>query len=949
MTTFVPTKSIEDVYAPTTSGGAPRGADMEEALVHHKEFEEYAQSELALKTTVANLDALSDEVDGLAVEVEEVRELALLGVRPPKQSVRLLATTNIVIASALENGDTVDGVVVATGDRVALTGQSTPAQNGVYVVVASGAASRATDMDTQAELIGATFTVDAGSHAGETWGVSTTGTIVVGTTALTIVRTAAAASYGTEIVAARNAYASLDARLDADDATTFAALTATAYAELSEALSSTGSGVAIAFDAPLPVILIKDAAAPEKRFFGLLTAKMTSSRSGNAWYFDRQGLLQVAVGGTPRFTYDFKTLAAQGLLIEEARTNKVLWNRDLTNAAWTKTNVTAALNQVGLDGVASSASSITATGTNGTVLQSITIASAACFQSAYIKRLVGSGAIHMTTDGGATWTDVTPADAYWNRMSIPVQTLANPSVGFRIAVSGNSFAIDLVQNENGSFTTSPIVTTTAALTRNLELCTILLSGFPFNTALGSMFVEGRTTGLDTLSRELTQIDDGTSNNRLAMFLSSLAVGQFLIANGGATVANVLPGVTEAGKTSRMAASWNSNYAQAALDGAIGTEDTSLTVPTGLTSVRFGAGVSAGSPVNGTIAKFALLLRTMDATELAAWSNFGPPSASPAIDFLPNDSNIEDSDYAATLTATTSAVSGVRPISFATYGYANPGWRRRFKTRAKRVVLHFENLNLVSDSYNGKGQILVDGVHNSYFTSPQGFAGRFVVRLNFTSSVNRLIEIVMPISSSMAHRGITTYGEDITAPTSRSSLPRAVWLGDSRAQGFSATSIDKHGFEILCRAKGWQNINLGYGSSVVDPVYGTAAGNLNPDVVFVTFDYNNRTAQTPLATFKANIKTLIGNIRAIEPTVNIYVVSSNWISAAADTLTLKIADYRAEQSAAVSDLVGLGDTNLFYIDGLTLTANNTTDIPDGVHPADIGWANWAANIAGSVSV
>ncbi|MER8439297.1 hypothetical protein NKH36_03025 [Mesorhizobium sp. M1312] len=142
------------------------------------------------------LDTLEDNVGGLPAEVEaldervdEVEALALSGVKPPKQSVRLLVTTNVVIASALENGDTLDALTLATGDRVALTGQTAPAENGVYIVPASGAAARSTDMDAADEIVGARFDVDAGTHAAETWAVQTALPITVGTTALVIVRT----------------------------------------------------------------------------------------------------------------------------------------------------------------------------------------------------------------------------------------------------------------------------------------------------------------------------------------------------------------------------------------------------------------------------------------------------------------------------------------------------------------------------------------------------------------------------------------------------------------------------------------------------------------------------------------------------------------------------------------------------------------------------------------
>ncbi|TIP08057.1 SGNH/GDSL hydrolase family protein [Mesorhizobium sp.] len=714
---------------------------------------------------------------------------------------------------------------------------------------------------------------------------------------------------------------------------------------LAEALQYDDSGVAIAFDVLLPAILIKDAASPAKRYVGSLLPLLTSSRSTAAWYFDRLGLLRQAGVNTPRFTYDYKSLAPRGLLCEPARVNRVLWNRDLTNAAWTKSNMTAALDQVGLDGIVASASSITATADDATVLQPIVIASAAYFQTAYIRRLSGAGAISMTMDGGATWTDVTPPDAYWNRMSILSQTLANPNVGFKIATSGDSFAIDLVQNENGNYKTSPMVTTTAFFSRGVDLNSIDLSTIPFDVALGALVVEGRTQASDNVSRTMAQIDDATAANQISCNMSSLGGGQFTIRAANAVVANVLPGITVVDKTTRLAASWGPNYAQAALDGSVGAQDNALTVPSGLTRLRIGSGISGTTSFGGTISRLTLRLRTQDGTELTAMSNFGPLGVEPLINIVPNDSKIEDSDYAATLAATTSQVSGVRPVIFSGYQYANPGWRRRFKTRATSVVLHFQNLNLVGGSYNAKGQILVNGVHNTYFTSPQAL-GKFFVRLDFSSNADRLIEIVMPYSASIAHLGITTYGAPITLPTPRSTLPRAVFLGDSRFQGFNATSIDKHWTEILCRAKGWEHINLGYGSSGVTSAWGTDLGNADPNVAFVMFDYNNRTAQTALLSFKNAYKALIDNFRAVKPTTKLYAVTSNWISTANDALTLKIADYRQATSDALTELA---DANNILIDGLTLTTNSTASIGDGIHPNDVGEAEWAANIAPLVSV
>lgn len=66
--------------------------------------------------------------------------------------VRLATTANLTLASQLENGDTIDGVVLATGDLVLVKNQTTTSDNGVYVVAASGAPSRHSSADTYSEL-----------------------------------------------------------------------------------------------------------------------------------------------------------------------------------------------------------------------------------------------------------------------------------------------------------------------------------------------------------------------------------------------------------------------------------------------------------------------------------------------------------------------------------------------------------------------------------------------------------------------------------------------------------------------------------------------------------------------------------------------------------------------------------------------------------------------------
>ncbi len=84
--------------------------------------------------------------------------------------VRVASTANVTLASAVENGDTIDGVVLATGNRVLLKNQTSSIENGIYTVNASGAPTRATDMDAAGEADRAAVEVTAGTvNVGTSW------------------------------------------------------------------------------------------------------------------------------------------------------------------------------------------------------------------------------------------------------------------------------------------------------------------------------------------------------------------------------------------------------------------------------------------------------------------------------------------------------------------------------------------------------------------------------------------------------------------------------------------------------------------------------------------------------------------------------------------------------------------------------------------------------------
>lgn len=100
-----------------------------------------------------------------------------------KASVRVRTTTNVNLSAP---GATLDGVAMAAGNRFLATGQTTTADNGIYVWNgAATPATRAADADSSAEVTSGMFTfVEEGTGADQGWTLTTNNPITLGTTGL---------------------------------------------------------------------------------------------------------------------------------------------------------------------------------------------------------------------------------------------------------------------------------------------------------------------------------------------------------------------------------------------------------------------------------------------------------------------------------------------------------------------------------------------------------------------------------------------------------------------------------------------------------------------------------------------------------------------------------------------------------------------------------------------
>ena len=340
---------------------------------------------------------------------------------------------------------------------------------------------------------------------------------------------------------------------------------------------------------------------------------ITFTRASSGTYFDATGTLQTATTNAARFDYNPSTLAARGMLVEEQRTNLAIYNRDLTDAAWVKTNITAAKDQIGITGGANTASKITATAANATILQTITSASAARSTSAYVKRITGTGTVEMTQDNGSTWAAVTVTSA-WTRVTIASATVTNPVVGFRIVTDTDAIAVDFVQCENGAFPTSAIATTTASATRSADVASVNTLSPWYNAAAGTVFVEA---------------DQLRGNGRLFMFQDNASIAnRFEIrGNGGYPTLNSWTSsvqdvnlissdsVSDPSGIFKTAAAIAVNNAKISTNGGSVGTDTSCSMPLNISQLYLGSFQGTATIINGYLRRITYYPRVLSDAEL----------------------------------------------------------------------------------------------------------------------------------------------------------------------------------------------------------------------------------------------------------------------------------------------------------------------------------------------
>jgi len=381
-----------------------------------------------------------------------------------------------------------------------------------------------------------------------------------------------------------------------------------------------------------------------------LDSRITFTRSTTGTYYNSSGILATAAINAPRFTYDPTTLSALGILVEESRTNTILYSQDLTNVVWSNGGgvaiVPTANTTVAPDGTttANTLADGTGTGTRFIAQVNTVVSGTSYVLSAYFKpntatavQLTGGGA----TFGTNAWVTYNLANGTVGASGSAVTDSSiklSPNGWYRVTMTapatastlGNTFIIVMVNSPTAtrlpSYTgtnsnlyvwgtqldvgsvSSYIPTTLVQVTRAADIPSLPIDTW-YNTSQGTWYAQVNMTSTSGTPR----IVGATPSSKAPIEISSQAAAMF-DASTTISTANTITANT----TQKIATSWVSTTGQVCLN--VGTV-ASGSQPNGyanLTTIGIGYNsTSSNNFINGTIAKISYYPQALTSAQLQA--------------------------------------------------------------------------------------------------------------------------------------------------------------------------------------------------------------------------------------------------------------------------------------------------------------------------------------------
>jgi hypothetical protein len=338
----------------------------------------------------------------------------------------------------------------------------------------------------------------------------------------------------------------------------------------------------------------------------------------------------------PRFDYDPETLAPKGLLIEEQRTNLLLYSEDLSTVwnlgtgtvqsnTWTAPtgNLTGDIFTIGSDSTTPSQSTtITASATytlSFFVSKPLTTA-------AFLRLRFGTaaGSISAFVDTSTMSFGVVQAGIVANYIKQIQNNIYQVSVRFTygatdggsrsLAISGvvannssvpdtgKNIAIWGIQYELGAFPTSYIPTTSATVTRAADNASMVGSNFSswYNQSEGTVYCTSDSPLTTTTAQMNWYINDGNTNNTMFNRKNPSNLNATAVVSGGVTQGDITSfSAITAYSTVKSAFAYKLNDLAISVNGASVGTDLAATIPT-VDRIHLGQNISNGQILNGHI-------------------------------------------------------------------------------------------------------------------------------------------------------------------------------------------------------------------------------------------------------------------------------------------------------------------------------------------------------------
>jgi hypothetical protein len=353
--------------------------------------------------------------------------------------------------------------------------------------------------------------------------------------------------------------------------------------------------------------------------------------------------LLTAPSNVARFDHNPVTGESLGLLVEEQRTNLLLYSEDYSNAAWTKTNVTVESDViVAPDGTLTGDKLVATVATGQHGIKRVSTVTSPNSTSVYVKAgerskfwlyAGNTGALAVLFDlVGETVSNVgASVSSYsiigvgngWYRCSITVNSteiqnyLTIADDAGNIDHTGDGYSGLYVwgfQRENGAFPTSYIKTQASQVTRSADSASMTGTNFSdwYRQDEGTLYGEFNSIEPTGNSAVFYQLDDTTANNRLVQNYATV----FTAITNGSVQASLNFGSSTPSTVYKIATSFAFNDFASSRNGATPITDNSGVIPL-VYRLVIGNDNSTTSYLNGTIKKLSYYPQRLTNTQLQA--------------------------------------------------------------------------------------------------------------------------------------------------------------------------------------------------------------------------------------------------------------------------------------------------------------------------------------------